>query len=91
MVQSLKQPFKSAANIFSLTNAAEGPSSSVVQQQQQEGGGTDEEKGKSTRVKVPFYSLTQEERIQVFRIKSAKKEKQREKELKERRELLVRI
>jgi hypothetical protein len=39
-------------------------------------------------VKIPFYNLTQEERIQVFRIKSAKKDKKRDEELKQKKEEL---
>jgi|LauGreDrversion4_2_1035121.scaffolds.fasta_scaffold262227_1 hypothetical protein len=39
--------------------------------------GNEDDKDKKKKVKIPFYQLTQDERIHFFRLKSAKIEKKR--------------
>ena len=80
MAQSMKQAYKSANNIFGNPNMSENPSGVE---------GTDDEKAKAKKVKIPFYMLNQEERIYVTRMQSAKQEKKREEELKQKKEELV--
>ena len=74
MAQSMKLAYKSSSNIFG--------GQTIVDQNASLAGDGDEEKGKTARVRIPFYQLNQEERIQLFRIKSAKKDKKREEDLK---------
>lgn len=48
--------------------------------------GDEDDKEKQKKVKIPFYLLSQEEREVVFRITSAKHEKKRQEEIKNRKE-----
>jgi ribosome recycling factor len=51
---------------------------------------TDEEKASAKKIRIPFSQLTQEEREDYFRVKSAKTEKKRNEAMKNKKEELVR-
>ena len=50
-------------------------------------GQSEEEKNKTKRIKIHYYELNKEQREQYFRLKSAKKEKKRNDELRRKDEL----
>lgn len=81
MKQAIKQ---SGRELMMFAGNADLMNSSI-----QGGDGTDEDKEKAKKIRIPFYMLNQEERIQYYRIKSTKKEKKREEEIKARKEELV--
>ena len=50
-------------------------------------GQSEEEKNKTQRIKIHYYELNQDQREQYFRIKSAKKEKKRNDDIKRKEEI----